>query len=403
MTSDNLPTLKDVYIAHKTAIVRCGFDVPLDEGGNITDDSRIKESLPTLRYLLEHDAKKVIVITHLGRPEKKETNLRTKNVAERLSKLLGVKTSYIDGWSWKKTSDMPAERVIVLENLRFNPGEKDKDAAKRDAFGKQLASLADFYVNDAFSNCHRDHASMTSIPKFIPGCVGLSVEREVATITSALKDPQRPFVSIIGGVKADKLASIGNLLDRGVDRIYVAGALGFTLLRYFGRETGKTKVDMDGLSAFNDVLKRIRDNPKVWLPVDAVLADRFDADAHSKIVSCDSIDNGWMALDIGPTTVKQYLDDIKTAKTILWNGPIGVFEFDRFAKGTKDIALGVADRTRAGAVTIIGGGDSGAAVHKLGLDDKMTLVSTGGGASLKLFEGKTLVAIECLRNKKEKK
>ncbi|MBW2972067.1 phosphoglycerate kinase [Candidatus Woesearchaeota archaeon] len=392
----DLPTLQNVYIPGKIFLVRTGFDVPLDDEGNIVDDSRIKISVPTIKYLLEHDAKQVIVITHVGRPKEDEAKLQTDRLSQRLAELLGVKVRKLDGFGQAGIPSPDKARVIMLENLRFNPSEKSKDVKERDVFGKQLASLADVYVNDSFSTCHRDHASMTSIPKFMPGCMGLSVEQEVSTIQSAMESPERPFVSIIGGVKADKLNAVANLLDR-VDKILVAGALAFTLLQKFGKEVGKSKTDSEGLEDFKELLPQIENNHKIELPVDAVLADRFDADAESKIAKIDQIDAGWMALDLGPETIKNFKIIIGEAKTIIWNGPIGVFEFDRFAQGTREIAKALADAKERGATVIVGGGDSGAAVEKLGLKDRMTLVSSGGGASLALFEGKELVALNALK------
>lgn len=385
-----VPTLQDVYIAGKKVIVRCGFDVPIDKHGNILDDSRIRISAPTINYLLEHKAKQIIIITHLGRPKNTEPHLTTLNISLKLGDLLGRDVAYISDWG---ENGLPENDIIMLENLRFNPAEKDPDPKKRDVFGKQLSSLADIYVNDSFSTCHRDHASMTSIPKFIPGYMGLSVEQEVNTINNIIATPEKPFVSIIGGVKADKLSAIENLLDKA-DKILVAGALGFTLLEHFGKNMGLTKTDKEGLDKFKATLDKLKDNPKVWLPTDAVLAKEFKEDSDSKIVSCDDISDEWMALDIGPETISNYITEINHAKTIIWNGPIGVFEFDKFAEGTKSIANAVAE---SNATSIIGGGDSGSAVHKLGLADKFTLVSSGGGASLKLFEGKPLIGLEVLK------
>jgi phosphoglycerate kinase len=375
------PTLQNVYIGGKRILLRAGFDVPIDDAGNILDDSRIRISLPTIKYILEHGAKQVIVMTHLGRPEERDPASKTDKTAARLSELLGEKVVKIDDFGEKGIPDPKKAKLVMLENLRFDPREKSKDQVKRDEFGKQLASLADIYVNDAFSNCHRDHASMTSVPKFIPGCVGISVENEVSTISKAMESPERPFISIIGGVKADKLNAVGNLLKR-VDRILIAGALAFTLLKQFGKEVGKTKVDTEGLAEFSSLVAEIRNNPKVILPVDTMLADSFSNDARTKISSVDSIDKDWMALDIGPETIKRFRQEIANAKTVIWNGPIGVFEFDKFATGTKEIAGAMAGSS---AVTIVGGGDSGAAVEKLGMKDKLTLVSSGGGVSLELF------------------
>jgi phosphoglycerate kinase len=390
-----LPTLENMYIGGKIALVRAGFDVPIDDKGNVLDDARIRASLPTFKYLLEHGVKQIIVITHIGRPKEKERKFMTDKVAARLSELLGEDVHKLDDWGEHGVPDPKVDRIVIFENLRFNSGEKDKDPLKRDAFGKALASFADFYVDDAFSNCHREHASMTSIPKFIPGCVGFSVLKEVSTITKAMESPEHPFVSIIGGVKADKLNAVGNLIDR-VDKILIAGALAFTLLKQFGKEVGKTKTDTEGLGGFADLVEKIRNSPKVLLPVDAVLADSFSNDAHTKISSVDNIDKEWMALDIGPETIKKFKESIQGAKTIIWNGPIGVFEFEKFSAGTREIASAMADSK---ATTIVGGGDSGAAVEKLGMKDRMTLVSSGGGVSLELFEGKELPAITALTRK----
>ncbi|MFH1063764.1 MAG: phosphoglycerate kinase [Candidatus Woesearchaeota archaeon] len=394
LTSDemDLPTLRNAYVAKRKVLVRTGFDVPLDADGNITDDARILISVPTIRYLLEHGAEQVIIITHTGRPKYKEPKLRTDKLARKLSGILGEEVTKIDDLGENGIPDPKVDRIVMLENLRFDPREKSKDITERDSLGRQLAALADIYVNDSFSTCHRDHASMTSIPKFIPGCIGLSVEEEISTITRAMKEPERPFISIIGGVKADKLNAVANLLDR-VDKILIGGALAFTLLKRFGKDVGKTKTDTEGLAGFDELIHKIKESDKVVLPVDAMMGREFKEDTESKVCTIEGIDPDWMALDIGPETIKQFKAEIYSANTIIWNGPIGVFEFDKFAKGTREVANAMAD---AGTIKIVGGGDSGAAVEKLGLKDKMTLVSSGGGASLMLFEGKELIALKAL-------
>jgi 3-phosphoglycerate kinase len=388
----DFPTLQSIYVGGKRVLVRAGFDVPIDDAGNILDDSRIRISIPTIKYLLEHGAKQIIVMTHLGRPEEKDPASKTDKTAARLGELIGEKVVKVDDFGEKGIPSSAKARIVMLENLRFDPREKSKDQSKRDEFGKQLASLADIYVNDAFSNCHRDHASMTSVTKFLPSCAGLSVEKEVSTISKAMESPERPFVSIIGGVKADKLNAVANLMKR-VDKILIAGALAFTLLKQFGKEVGKTKTDTEGLAEFTSLVEEIRKSDKVVLPIDAVLADSFSNDAKTKISSVDSIDKDWMALDIGPETIKRFRQELANAKTIVWNGPIGVFEFEKFANGTREIAEAIASSS---ATTIVGGGDSGAAVEKLGMKEKFTLVSSGGGVSLEMFEGKELVAIKAL-------
>ena len=377
--------LEDIDFKDKRVMIRLGTDVPIDEEGNILDDTRIKLALPTIKYVLERKAKQIILMCHLGRPKNNEDKFRTDKIAEKISTLLDERIIKVDGWG-------PIEgKIIFLENLRFHDGEKNKDEEKRDKFGKELASLADIFVQDAFSNCHRDHASMTSIPKFIPSCTGMLVEKEISIITSTLNNPERPFVSIIGGVKADKLNAIKNMSNKA-DFILVGGALAFTILKAQGYNVGKSKIDMEGLDM--DFIEEIKTNEKIVLPVDAVVADKFSGDANTKEVSIEEIPKEWMALDIGPKSIEKYVNIIKNAKTVVWNGPIGVFEFKRFAEGTEKIAYALAELD---AKVIIGGGDSEEAVSKLGLQDKMTHISSGGGASLTLFEGKKLIAIEALK------
>ena len=395
----DIPTLKEAYLAKKKVIVRTGFDVPLDKEGNILDDRRVQLSVPTIKYILEHGAEQVIIITHVGRPNPKsiETNLKTDKLAELLGKLIDTPVHKINDHGEKGIPKPEKARVVMMENLRFDTREKSKDQEKRDEFGKHLAQFADVYINDSFSTCHRDHASMTSIPRFIPGCIGLSVEKEVSTISKAMENPERPFVSIIGGLKADKLNAIKNLLPR-VDKILVAGALAFTILKAFGKETGDTKVDDEGLADFQDLIAEIKDNPKILLPTDCLVANKFSEEALAVKTTIDTIKPGWMALDLGPETITEYQKELQQAKTIIWNGPIGVFEFKNFANGTKNIANTLAESVeQRGATAIVGGGDSASAVDKLGLADNMTLVSSGGGASLKLFEGKELVALKALK------
>jgi len=387
----NFLTLKDVDFKDKKVIIRTGFDLPVDNKGNIKDDKRIKISIPTIKYILDQKPKQLILMCHMGRPKGKVVEkLKTDKAAEKTGELIGEKIKKINDWG---ENGIPESKVIFLENLRFNPAEKSKDENERDAFGKQLASLADIYVNDAFSNCHRDHASMTSVPKFIPGCVGLSVEKEVTTIEKAIKTPEKPVVAIIGGLKADKLNAINNLLQK-VDKILIGGALAFALLREKGIDVGATKIDKEGMESSQDLVTSIKGNEKVILPVDTVIADKFDENANSEIVTVNDIKKGWMALDIGPETTKTYQEQLKKAKTILWFGPLGVFEIDKFANGTKEITKTLEESS---AITIIGGGDSTNAVQKFSSTDKMSLVSTGGGASLTLVEGKSLVAIEILK------
>ncbi len=381
--------LDDVDIEGKRILVRIGTDVPVDEEGNILDDMRINLSIPTLKAILEKVPSKLILMCHMGRPKNNEHNLRTDNVALRISEILGEEVAKIDNWG---EDGLPDSRIIFLENVRFNKAEKSEDIVERDNFGKQLSGLADVFVQDAFSNSHHDQASMTSIPKFIISCAGLLVEKEISTIKNALDNPQRPFISLIGGLKAEKLNAVKNMLEKA-DHILIAGALAFTVLKAEGHEMGASKIDAEGLEKLKDLVEEIRSNEKVVLPTDAVIADKFDAEAESKVVSIDSIPHNWLALDIGPESVKKYCEIISNAKTIVWNGPIGVFEFEKFAQGTKDIANAI---VASGAKVIVGGGNSAEAIYKMGLGNKITHVSSGGGASLQLFEGKKLVAIEAL-------
>ena len=373
----------------KKVFVRVDFNVPLDENGDVRDAKRIEHAIPTIKSLLDKGASQLILASHLGRPKDNEPHLMTNKVAEKLAELVGVDVEKIDDWG---ENGVPEAKIIMLENIRFHKAEKSKDEAERDAFGKQLASLADFYVNEAFSNSHRKHASMTSIPKFIPGYAGIGVEQEVTQISSALESPERPVVALIAGLKADKLTAVCNLLDIA-DTILVAGALGYNLRKVQGYSVGASKVDDEGMAEMADLAKKVLASNKVKLPVDAVVADDFSETANTKEVAIDSIEEGWMALDIGSKTVEEYSPFIKAAKTILWFGPIGVFEMEPFSKGTKALATAIAE---SGALSIVGGGDSASAVKKLGFSDKMSLVSTGGGASLVMIEGKELPALTIL-------
>lgn len=386
-----LKTLKDIEnLSGKKVFVRVDFNVPTNkETGEIRDDKRIQHTLPTLQYLLEKGVSKLILATHIGRPKNNEVHLQTDTVAKKLSELIGEPVSKIDNWG---ENGLPEGQIVMLENLRFNPGEKSKIEAERDAFGKQLADLADVYVNEAFSNSHRSHASMTSIPKFIPGYAGLGVEQEVEAISKAIMNPERPLLAVIGGLKADKLAAIHHLLTIA-DEILVAGALACNLLKAKGYEIGASKADDEGMELFADIAQGINQNPKVELPVDFIVSDAFSEDANIKEVAADQIEPGWMALDIGSKTIDRFIQKISLAKTILWFGPIGVFEMKPFSRGTQAIGEAIAKNQ---GISIIGGGDSASAVKKLDLMDQMTLVSTGGGASLEMIEGKELPALKIL-------
>ncbi|MBU1683188.1 phosphoglycerate kinase [Patescibacteria group bacterium] len=387
----DLKTLKNIPdLSGKKVFVRVDFNVPIDDEGGVRDAKRIRHAIPTIKYLLEKGVSQIILASHLGRPKNNEPHLMTNNVADKLSDLLGQEVVKVDDWG---EGGIPEAKIVMLENIRFHPAEKSKNEAERDEFGKHLASLADLYVNEAFSNSHREHASMTSIPKYIPGFVGLGVEDEVEKISKAIESPEHPLVAVVGGLKADKLNAVHNLMNIA-DKILIAGAISYNLRKLEGYNIGDSKADDEGMSEMADLAQGIINSDKVELPIDAVVADAFSEDANTKVVNIDGIEDGWMALDIGPQTREKYADILSEAKTILWFGPVGVFEMEAFSEGTKAIGKVIAE---ADAVSIIGGGDSAGAVKKLGLSDKMTLVSTGGGASLTMIEGKELPALAILK------
>lgn len=385
-------TLNDLDVKGKRVLVRVDFNVPLDrKTGNITDDKRIRESLPTIKYLLDKDAK-VILCSHLGRPDGKAVeSLRMDKVAEKLSKLLNKEVKKLDDCVGQEVENeimnMDDGEVIVLENLRFHTEEEEND----ENFSKQLADLAEMYVNDAFGTCHRAHASTFGIAKYLKSAAGFLVEKELRIMGKAMEAPEKPFVAILGGVKiSDKIKVIENFLKK-VDSLLLGGAMIFTFYKAQGINVGNSKIDEEGI----ELAKKLMNNKKIMLPVDIVIADKFDANANSKFVDADHIPDGWMGLDIGPKTIEIYKKIIGNAKTIVWNGPMGVFEFDKFANGTREIAKFLSTLK---ATTIIGGGDSAAAVEKFGYAEKLTHVSTGGGASLEFFEGRKLPGIKALED-----
>ncbi|MAG91360.1 phosphoglycerate kinase [Candidatus Woesearchaeota archaeon] len=389
----NFLTLNDLNVEGKRVLVRAGFDIPLDEGGNIVDDKRIKAVISTMEYLLEKNSK-IIVISHNGRPKGKIiAKLKMDKVAKRLGELLNTEVKKLDDCIGEEVKqfvgNMKPKDVVVLENLRFNEAEKEKDESKRLEFSKQLSDLGDIYVNEAFPNCHRNHASMTGIPKFLPSYVGFAVENEIKHMNKLL-NPEKPFAAIIGGAKADKIGVIRSLLPK-VDFLILGGVLADTFLKAKGTDIKASKFDEESLQYAGEFIG----NKKLMLPADAVIADKFEKDAESKEVDFNEIPDGWMIMDIGSKTINTYKEKLKDAKTIVWAGPLGVFEFDKFANGTKQIAEFISSLN---AATIIGGGDSAAAVEKFGFAEKMTHVSTGGGASLQFIEKEgrlpALVALE---------
>ncbi len=394
----NFLTLKDFDFKDKKVLVRVDFNVPLDENLNVTNDKRIKESLSTINYLLEQGARQVILMSHLGRPDGRIVEkYRLTPAAKRLEKLLNQKVTLTEDCIDLKLPDAKNSRIVLLENLRFHPEEEKND----EAFAKKLAGYADIYVNDGFGVSHRAHASVHAITKFLPSCAGFLVEKELTVMGKAMNNPDKPFVAILGGAKvSDKIKLIDNLLAR-CDKILIGGAMAYTFYRAQGFSTGASKVDEDGIEVASKLLQNpeksaSKDGSKLVLPVDNIVADKFDEKANTDTVAIKDIDSGWMGMDVGPLTVDKYKEILKSAKTVLWNGPLGVFEMKKFSKGTEEIAKYLAQLTLKGVTTIIGGGDSAAAVEKFGLASKFTHVSTGGGASLEFFEGKELPGIKAL-------
>ena len=393
----NKKTVKDIDVKGKKVLVRCDFNVPQDENGNITDTRRIVSSLPTIKYLLENGAK-VILCSHLGRPKgevKKEYSLAP--VAKELSKQLEIEVKLADdivGESAKSlTNDMQEGEVVLLENVRFDAREEKNDPE----MAKELASLAQVYVNDAFGTSHRAHASTAGVADYLPAVSGFLIEKEIDFMGNALENAKRPFVAILGGKKvSDKIGVINALLEK-VDTLMIGGAMAYTFFKAQGYEVGNSICELDKLDLALELMEKAKQKGvKLMLPVDTKLGKEFDKDTESKTVKCSEIPENWEGFDIGEETIKLYKEELKNAKTIVWNGPLGLFEFDQFAIGTNEIAKTLAE---VDAVTIIGGGDSAAAIEKIGLADKMTHISTGGGASLEFLEGKKLPGIECLQEK----
>jgi len=390
-------TIKDIDLTGKRVLMRVDFNVPLDDKLNITDDIRIRSALPTIKYAIESGAK-VILMSHLGRPDGKVVDsMRLAPVAKRLEELLGKKVTKTDdciGDAVKKTVAMmkPGD-VVLLENLRFHAEEEKNDPA----FAMELASLGDLFVNDAFGTAHRAHASTEGVTKYLPSVAGFLLEKEIRYLGQTVDSPRRPFVAILGGAKVkDKIKVIDNLLNK-VDALIIGGGMAYTFLKAKGHTIGASKLDKDGYDTAKQALdKAAKKNIPILLPVDNVIGDKFDANATAKTVGED-IPDGWMGLDIGPKTINLFEDKLKDARTIIWNGPLGVFEMDKFAKGTEAIAVFLAGLKDA--TTIIGGGDTAAAMLKFKVEDKMTHISTGGGASLEYLEGRGLPGIDALQDK----
>lgn len=387
-------TLNDLDVKGKRVLVRVDFNVPLDKKTNeIADDKRIRESLPTIRFLIERGAK-VILCSHLGRPDGKiADSLKMDMAAARSGQLLKKEVKKLNDCIGNEVKEeinkMKDGDVVMLENLRFHPEEEAND----ERFSKQLAELAEIYVNDAFGTCHRAHASTYGVTNYIKSAAGFLVEKELRIIGKALEAPDKPLLSLIGGVKiSDKIKVIENLLIKS-DKLLLGGAMIFSFYKANGLEVGSSKIDSESVELARKLLINPAYRGKIFLPSDVVIADKFEPNPNWKVVEFNLIPNNWIGLDIGPRTIEEYKNHLKNAKTVIWSGPMGVFEFDKFANGTREIAKFLSELN---AVTIVGGGDSAAAVEKFGYANKLTHVSTGGGASLEFFEGKKLPGIEAL-------
>jgi phosphoglycerate kinase len=390
-------TVKDVDVRGKRVLVRVDFNVPLADG-SVTDDTRVRAALPTLRYLVDHGAR-VIVMSHLGRPKgEPDPQFSLRPVRRVLQRLLGRNVVFVDdivGSEAHEAADRMVDgEIIMLENVRFNPGEKSNDPE----FAKALASLADIYVNDAFGAAHRAHASTAGVAQFLPAYAGMLLSREVETLTSMLTNPERPFVAILGGSKvSDKIGVIDQLLEC-VDTLLIGGGMCFTFLVAKGINVGRSLVEDEWVEHAKQMLeKALERDVEIVLPVDFVVADQIAEDVDTTIVGREEIPSGMMGLDIGPTTSELFKGAIGTARTIFWNGPMGVFELKPFETGTREVAMAVARNNRA--VSVIGGGDSVAALKKFDLEERVRFVSTGGGASMKLLERAPLPGVEALLDK----
>jgi len=401
MAAYNKKTIEDINVSGKRVIVRVDFNVPQDENGNITDDKRIVGALPTIKYLVENGAR-TILVSHLGRPkEGPDPKFSMKPTADRLSQLIGkpvIMAQDVIGPDAKaKAAALKDGEILMLENVRFHKEETKNDPA----FAKELASLAEIFVNDAFGTAHRAHASTAGLADYLPAVCGYLIKKEIEIMGNALSNPARPFVAILGGKKvSDKIQVIENLIDK-VDTLIIGGGMAYTFFKAKGYNIGTSICEDDKIDLAKSLIEKAeKKGVNLMLPVDNIVAKEFSNDTEYKSVPSDNMPEGWMGMDIGPTTIEKFSAEIKKAKTIVWNGPMGVFEFENFAHGTKEIARAVAE---SGAISIVGGGDSAAAIELLGFADKITHISTGGGASLEFLEGKVLPGIDVLMDKDEKK
>ena len=393
----NKKTVRDIDLKGKKVLVRCDFNVPMDENQNITDNTRIVAAIPTIQYLLDNNCK-IILCSHLGRPKgevKPEYSL--KPVAKELSKLLGTEVKMAEdviGESAKKLSaNLQEKEIMLLENVRFHREETDNNPE----FAKALSTMAEVYVNDAFGAAHRAHSSTAGVAKYLPAVSGYLIEKELKFLGNAIENPERPFVAILGGAKvSDKIGVIDSLLEK-VDTLIIGGGMAYTFFKAQGYEVGNSICEIDKLDLARELMQKAEQKGvKFLLPVDTKVGKEYDKNTESKTVKCTEIPADWEGFDIGEETIKLFAEEIRKAKTVVWNGPLGLFEFEQFAVGTNSIAKVLSE---IDATTIIGGGDSAAAVEKAKLADKMTHISTGGGASLEFLEGKKLPGIECLQDK----
>ncbi len=390
-------TVRDIDLKGKKVFVRCDFNVPMDENQNITNNTRIVAALPTIKYLLEQNCK-IILASHLGRPKgefKPEFSL--KPVAKELSKLLDkdiiMANDVIGEDATEKAKNLKEGEILLLENVRFHNEETENDPE----FSKKLASMAEIFVNDAFGTAHRAHSSTTGIASYLPAVSGFLIEKELKFLGSSVENPERPFVAILGGAKvSDKIGIIDNLLEK-VDTLIIGGGMAYTFFKAQGYEVGNSICELDKLELATHLMEKAKEKGvKFLLPIDTKIAKEASEEAESKTVKCTEIPAEWEGFDIGEESIKEFKEEIKNAKTIIWNGPLGLFEVSQFAVGTNEIAKAVAE---TGATTIIGGGDSISAIKKAGVEDKITHISTGGGASLEFLEGKKLPGIEALMDK----
>ena len=393
----NKKTVRDIDVNGKKVLVRCDFNVPQNENGEITDNLRIVAALPTIQYLIDNHAK-VILCSHLGRPKGEfNSTFSLKPVAEELSKQLGKEVKLakdvVGEDAHRLANELNEGDVMLLENVRFEPGEEQND----EELSKQFASLAEIYVNDAFGTAHRAHSSTTGVASFLPAVSGFLIEKELNFMGNALDNPERPYMAILGGKKvSDKIGVIEALIDK-VDTLMIGGAMTYTFFKAMGYSVGNSICEEDKLDLAKSIMSKAHSKGvNFMLPIDTICGKELDPSTETRVVKFTEIPDGWSGFDIGPETVKIYSEELKKAKTVVWNGPIGVFEVDTFASGTNEIAKVLAE---IDAVTVVGGGDSAAAIEKFGLADKFSHISTGGGASLEFLEGKKLPGIEALQDK----